>query len=408
VPAAGPPIFSVAEINAIVRELIEGEFSDIAITGETSNVRVHSSGHVYFRLKDAGAQLAAVCFRSDARMIDFDLEDGIQVVARGRLTVYEAQGSYQLVVRTIEPAGRGDLERQYRLLVAKLQAEGLFDEARKRPLPRYPRRVAVVTSPTGAAIRDILSTLERRFPCVDVIFVPVRVQGDLAPGEIVRALDTLSSRGNIDAIIVGRGGGSIEDLWAFNDEEVARAIHRCAVPVVSAVGHESDVTIADLVADRRAATPTMAAEIVVPDRRDVQRHVDALARSLATRIRDGLQSRRRRVAECLGSYALGQVAGRVERAMQTVDFAITRLLRAETSRAHTARARIDATLARLDGLDPRQVLRRGYTVCTDAESGCVVRAAADAVASRDVHLTFSDGSVAAEVSGTVQRREASR
>src|SRR6185436_7440555 len=272
-------IFAVGEINALVREMLEGEFGFVAIAGEVSNLRIPASGQLYFKLKDASAQIAAVCFRADARRLDFDLEDGAQVVARGNLTLYDAQGSYQLVARTLEPAGRGDLERALRLLIARLKEEGLFDPARKRPLPRYPKRLAVVTSPTGAAINDILSTVKRRFPCVEVLMVPVQVQGEAAPAQIVAALDAITALGNVDVVILGRGGGSIEDLSAFNDEAVARAIHRCGAPVISAVGHESDVTVADFVADVRAATPTMAAEIAVPECHEVRARIAGLERA---------------------------------------------------------------------------------------------------------------------------------
>jgi exodeoxyribonuclease VII large subunit len=402
-----PQVYSVAQINAIVRELVEGEFSDVAISGEASNVRVHSSGHVYFKLKDSGAQLSAVCFRGDARLLDFRLEDGVQVIARGRLTVYEAQGSYQLVARTIEPAGRGDLERAFRMLVARLQAEGLFDDAHKRRLPRFPAKIAVITSPTGAAIRDILSTLRRRFPCVEVLVIPVVVQGEAAAPQIVRALDAVSERSDIDVAIVGRGGGSIEDLWAFNDEGVARAIHRCSVPVISAVGHESDVTIADFVADRRAATPTMAAEIAVPDRADVLRHVAAVERSLSGRTRDRIERSRRRIAELVRSYALGRVRGRIEHAMQGLDFTIARMTRAERTRARDGQACLAAISGRLSALDPHGVLRRGYAVCAEAGSGRVVRDAVQALSARDVRLTFHDGEVAADVRAPIPNREAS-
>jgi exodeoxyribonuclease VII large subunit len=321
------------------------------------------------------------------------------VVARGRLTVYEAQGTYQLVARAIEPAGRGDLERAFRLLVAKLEKEGLFDEARKRPLPRYPRTVAVVTSPTGAAVRDIMATLARRFPCVDVLFAPVQVQGDRAPFEIVRALDALSLRTDVDVVILGRGGGSIEDLWAFNDESVARAIHRSRAPVVSAVGHETDVTIADFVADRRAATPTMAAEVVVPDRADVERRVRVWVESSAARLQARLLNERRRVAELVRSYALGQVRGRVERAMQTMDFTMDRMRRVAASACDSRRAVLEHRCASLSGLDPREVLRRGYTVCHDESGAHVLRAAGEAAAAGRMRITFHDGVVAASVEG---------
>ena len=394
---AGPPVFSVGQVNALVRELIEGEFYDVIISGELSNVRVHGSGHVYFRLKDADAQLAAVCFRGDARGIDFTLEDGVQVLARGRLTVYEPQGSYQLVARSIEPAGRGELERAYRLLLARLHAEGLFDEARKRTLPRYPGTVAVITSPSGAAVRDVLSTLHRRFPCVNVLFVPVPVQGEQAPPALVRALDAVSERGDADVVIVGRGGGSLEDLWAFNDEAVARAIHRCAVPVISAVGHEKDVTIADLVADRRAATPTMAAEIAVPDRTDVAQRVDAILGAMASRMRSRVERAGARVGEMLRSYALGRVRGRIERGMQAVDFVTLRLHAAARARTRAGAAGLETLAARLGALDPRDIMRRGFVVCVDARSGRVVRGAGEALDARDVQLSFHDGAVSAVV-----------
>jgi len=392
-----PPVFSVGEINAVVRELLEGEFRDIVVRGELSNVREHGSGHVYFRLKDAGAQLAGVCFRSDARSIDFDLEDGVQVLARGRLTVYEAQGSYQLVARSLEPAGRGELERAYRVLLARLDAEGLFDPARKRALPRMPATVAVITSPGGAAVRDILSTLQRRFPCVQVLFVPVPVQGETAAPAIVRALDEVSSRGDADVVIVGRGGGSLEDLWAFNEETVARAIHRCRVPVISAVGHERDVTIADHVADVRAATPTMAAEIAVPAREEILAQIAGLLSACGRHLRARVAHASSRVNEMLRSYALGRVRGGIEQAMQRSDFTAQRLRNAALQRTLALAARLDTLHARLSGLDARETMRRGFTVCTDARSGVLLRASAEAVASRDVHVAFHDGVVSARV-----------
>ncbi len=395
-------VFSVSELNALVRELLEDEFAEVAVEGETSNVRIHASGHVYFKLKDATGALSAVCFRSDARLLDFDLSDGQRVVARGRLTIYEAQGSYQLVARTIEPAGRGDLQRAFRVLVAKLEQEGLFDEARKRPLPRYPRTVAVVTSPTGAAVRDILSTLARRFPCVDVLLVPVQVQGERAPFEIVRALVALDDY-DIDVVILGRGGGSIEDLWAFNDEAVARAIHRSQAPVVSAVGHETDVTIADFVADRRAATPTMAAEIVVPDRAEVARRVASYLERSRARVETRVGLERRRVAELVRSYALGQVRGRVERSMQSLDFTLERVQRGLGSASLARRAAVDTARARLAALDPREVLRRGYAVCHDESGTHLVSGAQAASEAGRLRVTFHDGTVAATVAGMENR-----
>jgi len=404
-------IFAVGEINALVRELLEGEFSAVAIAGEISNLRIPSSGHVYFKLKDASAQIAAVCFRADARRIDFELEDGAMVIARGNLTIYDAQGSYQMVARSLEPAGRGDLERKLRLLIARLREEGLFDPARKRPLPRFPSCIGVITSATGAAVRDILSTIARRFPCVEVLMVPVQVQGEAAPGQIVRALDAVSMRGGIDVVILGRGGGSIEDLAAFNDEAVARAIHRCSVPVISAVGHETDVTVADFVADVRAATPTMAAELAVPARAEVVARIAALERSAATTLRTRVLHARRRVSAITRSYALGRVRGRIEHAMQRLDHASQRARRAAVMAAGERRARLDAFCARLSVLNPTDVLRRGYAVVLDAEQGAAVTRCDQAIALRDVHIVFQDGAARAHVAGPADirapRREAS-
>jgi exodeoxyribonuclease VII large subunit len=394
-------IFSVTEINSIVREMLEGEFSAVAIAGEVSNLRVPASGHVYFKLKDSVAQISAVCFRADARRIDFEMEDGTQVIARGNLTLYDAQGSYQMVARSIEPAGRGDLERALRLLIARLKEEGLFDPARKRALPRYPARLAVVTSPTGAAIRDILSTITRRFPCVEVLVVPVQVQGEAAPAQIVRALDAVSARGDVDVVILGRGGGSIEDLAAFNDEGVARAIHRCSVPVISAVGHEADVTIADFVADVRAATPTMAAEIAVPAKAEVLARVTALERRAATRLESRIDQQRRRVTAFARSHALGQVRGRIEHAMQRLDHAGHRTTRAIDVAVRDRRARAESLASRLAGLNPHDVLRRGYAVCVSARDGVALTSAPAAVRAEMVHIVFHDGATLARVEGPV-------
>jgi exodeoxyribonuclease VII large subunit len=396
-------IYGVGEVNALVRETIETDFSSVAIAGEISNLRIPASGHLYFKLKDAEAQLSAVCFRGDARRAEFVPEDGMQVVARGNLTVYEPTGNYQMIVRALEPAGRGELERALRLRVEKLRAEGLFDESRKRSLPRFPRRVAVITSPTGAAVRDITSTLRRRFRCVEVLVVPVQVQGEAAPAQIVRALDIVSGLGNVDVVILGRGGGSAEDLSAFNDEGVARAIHRCTVPVISAVGHEIDVTIADFVADARAATPTMAAEIAVPAQEEVLARVAALEAAAGGRLVARIALLGRRVAELSRSYALGQVHGRIERGMQRLDHALDRMGRAGVVALRERSARVDTTLARMAGLDPRDVLRRGYAAVLEPASGRAITSRDDAVRAGDVRLVFEDGAALANVRGAADK-----
>jgi exodeoxyribonuclease VII large subunit len=390
-------VYTVAQINGLVRELVETAFPAVAVTGEISNFKRHTSGHLYFSLKDADAALRAVCFRGTARDLVIEPRDGMQVIVRGRLTVYEGQGSYQIVAASIEEAGQGDLGRAFRALVARLDAEGLFDPARKRPLPLYPERIAVITSPTGAAIRDILSTIGRRWPCVEVIVVPVRVQGESAAPEIAGALDSLSRAAGIDLVIVGRGGGSLEDLWAFNDEEVARAIHRSTIPVISAVGHETDVTIADFVADRRAATPTMAAEIAVPLRSSVVERVDQAAARLSRAVNATVDERRRRLDELLRSYALGQVRGRVERSLQLLDYATERLARSAAGRVREHRAALERLAATLSVLDPKRMLSRGYAICAEPSTGKVIRSGAAALESGAMHVTFHDGTVVVDV-----------
>ncbi len=259
-------VYTVSELTASIKTTLEEGFPMMWVEGEISNLRTPGSGHAYFTLKDEGAQISAVLFRGRGRRLRFELEDGVQVLAFGGLDVYAARGQYQLVVEMMEPKGLGALQLAFEQLKRKLAAEGLFDEARKRPLPAFPRVIGIVTSPTGAAIRDMLNIIGRRFADLHILITPVRVQGDEAPEEIVQALLHLQEIANLDVIIVGRGGGSIEDLWAFNDERVARALAACRVPVISAVGHETDFTIADFVADLRAPTPSGAAELVVREK----------------------------------------------------------------------------------------------------------------------------------------------
>ena len=262
-------IYSVAELSLEIRNLLERQFPDVWVTGEVSNLRAAGSGHLYFTLKDETAQLRAVCFRNQARYLKFKPQDGLAVIARGRLSVYEARGEYQLYVEFLEPAGLGALQLAFEQLKQKLAAEGLFDPARKKPLPMLPRVIGVVTSPTGAVIRDILRILHRRFRNINVLIYPVKVQGEGAAQEIAQGIEYFNRQAPVDVMIVARGGGSLEDLWAFNEEVVARAIAASKIPVISAVGHETDFTIADFVADLRAPTPSAAAELVVRRKQDL-------------------------------------------------------------------------------------------------------------------------------------------
>lgn len=351
--------YTVSELNAEIRGIIEDEYPDVTVLGEVSNFKRHTSGHLYFTLKDADAQLRTVCFRGNASKVKFELEDGLQVLATGRLTLYEPYGQYQLVAYALEPAGIGELELAFRQLCERLEEEGLFDSEHKQPLPEYPFRIGVVTSATGAAVRDIMSTLRRRWPPAEILLFPVAVQGEAAAPQIVRALELLAGVDGLDLIIMGRGGGSLEDLWAFNEEIVARAIFECPVPVVSAVGHETDFTISDFVSDERAATPTMAAEIAVPELDGVLTWL-AERQARLTRYADNLVSlRRSRLDQLLGSYALGRVRGQVEQSMQALDFALEKLHRIAVDGLRDRRNSFSNLMTRLDGLDVKKYCRGG-------------------------------------------------
>jgi len=395
-------IFSVTEVNALVREIVEENFDAVSVTGEVSNFKRHSSGHLYFTLKDETAQLRTACFRSSARGVKFDIQDGSQVVAHGRLTLYEPYGQYQLVAEQIEEAGQGELERRFRLLLARLSEEGLFDDDHKLPLPRFPLTIGVITSPTGAAVRDVISTLQRRWPCSTVLLAPVRVQGEMAAGEIVGALDSMSRARDVDVVILTRGGGSIEDLWAFNEEAVARAIYGCRVPVISAVGHETDVTIADHVADFRAATPTAAAELAAPVLDDVMASVQLSSERLERHITMQVRLQHHRLGELIGSYALGKVRGRIEQTMQSVDYAMERMNVHLEKHLSARRARVDKSMASLGALDPRSILSRGYAICAESATGTIVRDAEAAMRAQMMHISFHDGGVNAEVKERIE------
>jgi exodeoxyribonuclease VII large subunit len=378
----GTEILTVAEVNNVARTVLEEGFPSIWVTGEVSNFTRAASGHLYFTLKDANAELRAVMWRGMALRLKFDPTAGLHVLARGNLTVYQQKGTFQLVCAELYPKGEGALDLALRQLREKLFARGWFDAKRKKPLATFPRQIAVVTSPTGAAVRDMLETITRRWPSVEIVVVPVRVQGDGAGEEIaeaIRLLNRLRLAGRLspDLMIVGRGGGSLEDLWAFNEEVVAQAIYESAIPVVSAVGHETDVTIADLVADQRAMTPTHAATAVVPDRLEML----AAVRDWHARLTGGLTRRlelaRRRLAELAARRVLRLPLDRVRERERRLDEIAGRLHRAGRRRIDRGREKTDAVAARLHGVSPLNVLARGYSV-TQNESGGVIRDAAQA------------------------------
>ena len=294
-PIKPDKIYRVSELTQLIKLELENSFPRIWVEGEVSNFHRHSSGHLYFTLKDASSQIRAVIWRSDARTMKFDFKDGLQLVCRGRINVYEPRGEYQVVVDLAEPKGKGALQLAFEQLKEKLRAEGLFDPQRKKKLPLFPQKVGVVTSPRGAAIQDILRILERRFSRLHILICPAKVQGEGAAEEIVEGIDTLGRRSDIDVIIVGRGGGSIEDLWAFNEEKVARAIFRCPIPIISAVGHEVDFTIADFVADVRASTPSAAAEMDIEKEDAILDRIANLEKGLAGSLKFSVQDLRHRV-----------------------------------------------------------------------------------------------------------------
>lgn len=290
-------ILTVTELTLLIKREVEDSFSDVWVEGEISNLKIPSSGHIYLTLKDQASQLKAVIFRSLGRNLKFQPKDGQQVLCRGHLTVYERRGEYQLVIDYLEPKGIGALQLAFEQLKGRLQAEGLFDEARKRPLPMLPQRIGIITSPTGAVLQDMLKILDRRFPNLSILISPVPVQGEGAAAEIVRAIKDLNGRGGLDALILARGGGSLEDLWSFNEESVARAIAGSRIPVISAVGHETDYTIADFVADLRAPTPSAAAELVVRPKQELVGQIQALKDRIRHTIRVYLEGQRSRCRE---------------------------------------------------------------------------------------------------------------
>ena len=431
--------YSVGELTAEIGELLTGAYSGIYVRGEISGLKLATSGHAYFTLKDDRATLRAACWKGAYRLLKFKPKDGAEVIVRGRIEVYEPRGEYQLIVESIEPVGAGALQAAFEKLKTKLAAEGLFEAARKRPLPRMPRRIGVVTSPTGAVIRDILHVLERRFPGLHIRLFPALVQGKDAAQQVIAGLDYFSQNPWADVVILARGGGSLEDLWTFNEETVARAIARSAVPVISAIGHETDFTIADFVADRRAPTPSAAAEIVTESREAIYSQVLTAQSRIAQAIHLRLSRAARRLGE-LGTqraqitierrlFRAGQRLDDADQSLQTAiraklnenaarwtqtDFRFRRLdlrLRLLTAKSRTqqASANIDSAIrrrltqaharatvlaARLHALNPLQILERGFAVVS-IPNGHVLRRPADAPPGTQLQIRLAEGAIEA-------------
>jgi exodeoxyribonuclease VII large subunit len=435
-------VLTVSELTERIQGVLETEFVDVWVEGEISNLKIATSGHWYFSLKDEQAQVRAVAWKTDARLIRFRPQDGMKVLARGQLRVYPPRGEYQISVQVLEPLGKGSLQQAFEELKERLEGEGLFDPARKRPLPMLPRRIGVVTSPTGAVLRDILRVLRSRYPNLEVLVYPALVQGEGAPAEIVRGIRALNRLGGLDVIVLARGGGSLEDLWAFNEETVARAIAASRIPTISAVGHETDFTIADFVADLRAPTPSAAAERVVQAKEDLQARIVALEERRDAALRLRLARVRSRVEAAAAHRVFAAERGRLRVQAQRVDelsrraeaglvrglergreharrlrerleaFRFDRQLAARRERlgrhsdrllalfradAEKRRAALSRLAASLDGLSPLAVLGRGYALVWDEAGGRLVRDAAEVDEGQGLRIRLHRGALRATV-----------
>lgn len=396
--SANTEALSVTEVNKYIKMLIAGDdiLSAVAIRGEISNFKRHPSGHLYFTLKDEGAEIAAVMFRGDTGRLQFSPANGMRVVVFGNIDVYERSGRYQIYVRSMLSDGAGAMAEAYERLKRKLEAEGLFAEELKRPIPRFPKCIGVITAPTGAAIRDILNITGRRYPQAKVLVCPALVQGVDAPMSLRNALELMGAYGECDVIIIGRGGGSVEDLWAFNDEGLARAVAACPVPIISAVGHETDFTLCDFVADKRAPTPSAAAELATPDVFAVRAYIADTEGRILRNTEKLIETKRQRVEQLSGLLSarspearLAHIRERIARKRENMDSIIDK-------RYSDRLARCGALIEKLNALNPLAVLQRGYSAVMDSD-GNVVVSASQLTVGQAVSITMSDGIAEAEI-----------
>ncbi|MBM2838394.1 MAG: exodeoxyribonuclease large subunit [Deltaproteobacteria bacterium] len=383
------PVLTVSQLTSMVKGLLEENFALVWVEGEVSNLRTPSSGHIYFTLKDENSQIKVVMFRGRGSFLKFRLEDGLHIILRGNITVYETRGEYQILADYIEPVGAGALQLAFEQLKERLAKEGLFDKARKRPIPSVPKKVGVITSPTGAAIRDMLHIMDRRFANLHILIYPVRVQGVEAPPEIIQAIRDMNGIPDLDVIIVGRGGGSIEDLWAFNDEGVARAIYNSRVPVISAVGHETDFTIADFVADLRAPTPSAAAELVVQNKADIEERLKTLYKRLCHISKGRLTLLNSHLKNIEGR--LRSPIDRVRQFSQRLDDMTLRLNLSIRQKLDFSEKKLERDISLLNSLSPLAILQRGYSITTIPSSGTVVKSITDVKVGDRVGVRVTDG-----------------
>lgn len=392
-----PRLLGVGQLLRGLQGLLEQRVGRVFVVGEISNLHAARSGHTYFTLKDDEAQIRCALFRGPARDVPFELEEGLEVVAEAEVAIYAARGDLQLIVRSLEPRGVGALQLAFEQLRKRLQAAGLFDEERKRPLPTFPKRIGLVTSPTSAAVRDVLKVAGRRFPGTPILIAPTLVQGDEAPAQVARAIRRVAGAPAVDVVLVVRGGGSLEDLWAFNTEPVAHAIAECPVPVVAGVGHETDVTIADLVADVRAPTPSAAAMVALPDGEALARLVDRDVRRLTSAIESEVDAARYQVERLVEVLHARSPQARVALARTREARARTAALSAIRRHVDRRRRRVGELAARLDAMSPLGVLGRGYALARRSEDGRVVRSATDVAVGDALDLQLAEGAIGVAV-----------
>lgn len=400
------PIFEVSQVNDYLKNKLDADplLAGLCIRGELSNYKIYPSGHHYFTLKDATSSLRCVMFKSSAMRLRFRPQNGMKVITTGRIAVFPRDGAYQLYCQTITPDGVGDLHVAFEQLKAKLLQEGLFRQELKKPLPRFPHRIAIITSSAGAAVHDMLRILGKRYPLSKVILLPVRVQGVEAPPEIAGAIRYVNRFALADVIITGRGGGSIEDLWAFNDERVARAIFASIIPVVSAVGHEPDVTISDFVADVRAATPSNGAELVAPDQMELRDRLRSIQGAMTAAIQKKLKLERQKLNTLQQSRSLQSPMNYLNDRRLALDYLHNRLSAAGQQQLGAKRQQFIRLTAKLDAMSPLKVLGRGYSMVRD-ENGNVIKSCADTAVGQRVEISLSDGGILAQVT---EIREESR
>ncbi len=390
-------IYTVSQLTRNIREILEARFTDIWVEGEVSNLRQPSSGHIYFTLKDADGQLRCVMFRGVNRHLKFKLEDGLQIILHGQISVYEKRGDYQLIAEVAEPKGRGALQLAFEQLKKKLEEEGLFRADLKKGIPLLPCSIGVVTSPTGAAIRDILNVLERRFPNVRVLLNPARVQGEGAAEEIAQAIEELDRIGQMDVIIVGRGGGSVEDLWAFNEEVIARCIYRCKTPVISAVGHEIDYTICDFAADVRAPTPSAAAELAIGDRNSLQEKVRTAAERLLYCAGNIISRAKGELSRLNNSLSPRYLLQKIRQHQQTTDEYLEKM---EMSLRHSVELRkseLKGISGKLSSINPFAILNRGYSISFKLPERTLLKSACQVEAGDLIEVKLSQGGFVSEI-----------